>query len=243
MSWTPSEKRRSADQPPRAVERAVVGLPGHGRAQALGHRRGLGRKREAGLVDQAVEQVGPAREHVGERRRMREDQRKMPRKLRPRLEQAIEVDAARQPFDDVRQPVERAVRIGPGGDLAQQRREHRLERGPRRRRAQRSRLARPPVRDPPQSGRRGRRSRVCRSSSTRMSGIVRQPPFAVGRERIEQGLGPLDVRLQHARSARSPVARPWSCATPSSASRSSGSRCVCASSTICTRCSMVRSRR
>ena len=80
----------------------VVGLPGHGCAQPFGHCRWLRRKREARLVDQTVEQVGPTREHVGQRCCVGQDQCNMPRKLWPRFEQAVEVDAARQPFDDIR---------------------------------------------------------------------------------------------------------------------------------------------
>ena len=99
---------RSAAAPGRARGRTARrplrprSLPGHGLR--------LRRQGEAGLVDQTVEQIGPPREHVGERRCMGEDQREMPRKLRPRLQQAVEIDAARQPLDDVGQTIERALR-------------------------------------------------------------------------------------------------------------------------------------
>ena len=114
------------------------------------------------------------------------------------------------------------IRVGAGGDRLQQRRQHRLERLLRGRRAQRPRLARAPVGDVA----RGRfgvgEAELAQARASRMSGIVRQLPVA----RRARGCRRSRRRARRAAASRSsssaPSPSPCSCATLSSAAGSRG---------------------
>ena len=257
---SPSRDRAGRDGPRSAARRARNGaratsrrdpVERHGRtALRASPRRSrsaivsrLGRQGEAGLVDQPVEQVGRRASMSASGGAWARISASMSRELRPRLEQAVEIDAARQPLDDVAQAVERALRIGARRDRPQQRGQHRLERRPRRRRAQRSRLARAPVGDALQRDASDRRSRARQARRARMSGSFDSRPSRSGRKPVEQRSGRFDVRLRAARSARRRCPGREASRHRRARRRSSGKRWVCASSTICTRCSIVRSSR
>ena len=132
------------DEAPRAVERDIIRLLTHRPGEAPGELVRAGRHREARRVEQALEQLGPAAQLVGEHWRMRKHGREQLGELRPRLEQTEEVHAARQPLDDIAEAVERVVRAG-RSDRREESRKHRFEVVPRR--AEGSCLARAPVRD------------------------------------------------------------------------------------------------
>ena len=200
-----------ADHPPHAVERDVERVAGDRGEEALGQLVGVGRrKRERTVVDQPVEQGRPPRQLVGERRRMGEDQREQVGQLRPRLEQAVEIDPARQPLDDIAEAVERADGSGPAGDRAHQVGQHRLERRARRRRAQRPRPARAPVADPPQ-----RLVDVVEAHRGQLGaqdvGVVRQPLAALGRRARRTDAPTASTwAAQRRRAARARSSRPSS---------------------------------
>ena len=235
------------DHPPHAVERDRRTAR---RAIAAGEARrpasaasGGGAKRDC--VDQPVEQRRPPRRagRPAPARGLRICA-EMLGQLRPRLEQAVEIDPARQPLDDVAEAVERAHRVGARGDRAHQRRQHRLERRARRRRAQRPRPARAPVGDPAQRLVDGRRSPSRPVRARRMSGSFDSRSLALGDQPVELRADRLDMRRAARSSSAAPSSQP---VEPGDLRRappaSAGRRWVCRSSIICTRCSTVRSAR
>ena len=138
------------DQPPHAVERR---RHRDGRAWRRRAARQT-RPRRGGIAkldasNRPSNSSGRRAELVGQRRRMREDLGEQPRQRRPRLEQAEEIDAARQPLDDVAQAVERVVGIGARGDRLQQAGSIASNACCAGRRAKRARLTRTPVGDVP----------------------------------------------------------------------------------------------
>ena len=230
------------DQPPDPVERDVERLAAHrlpASARRASPASGGGAKLDASISPSSS--VGPPRQLLGQRRRMGEDQRQQVGQLRPGLEQAVEVHPARQPLDDVAEAVERADRVGPGGDRAQQAGQHRLERRARRRRAQRPRRPERQSAMRAQRPPRPRRSPAPQARRRRMSGSFDSRSLALRHQPVERRADRLDMRRAAIRAASAPSASPSSRATASSASASAGSRCVCRSSIIWTRCSTVRS--
>jgi hypothetical protein len=105
----------------------------------------VGRHFEAGRVEQAFEQLRPSTQLFGQCWSAREQFGQQLSERRTRLQQPEQVDAARQPVDDVAEAVERMAGVGADGDRLKQCRQHRLKRLLGRGGAQRSRLAGPPV--------------------------------------------------------------------------------------------------
>ena len=199
---------------------------------------------EARELSKESMQRGPPRKLVGKRRRMGEDPRQQCRQAGAGLEQPVEIDPARDSLDDIAQPIERMVGIGARWRLRRAMPEasprmlpsaagERSERAP----------ARPPFADPPHrrvrvaeaeldefsrsvAGSLGKRSL---SVASKLVERARRPRSTQGREPIEQFAPLRETRADRATSAIAAFA--------------SGSRWVCWSSIICTRCSMVRSRR
>ena len=124
---------------------------------------------------------------------MCEDLGQKPRQRRPRLEQAEQIYAARQPFDDVAQAIEGVVGIRARGDRLKQIRQHRFERMLGRRRTKRARLTRTPVGDVAR-----RLSGIAESDLRQLFGenvaIVRKLSPLVGRKAVEDCPNAIDVR-------------------------------------------------
>ena len=174
---------------------------------------------------------------------MRQDQRQHVGQRRPGLEQQpVEIDAARQPLDDVAEAVERMGRVG----AVRRWRAAAPAASPRTPCAPPASAASGPG---PSASRRCARSGAstcakpsCREFAGEDVRVVRQasvrdrpPARRTGRRRTRHAAAAI-------RAASPPSASPSSRRRPSSASGSAGRRCVCWSSIICTRCSTVRSR-
>ena len=193
-----------ANHPPHPVERDVDRVAGNRGGEARGKVGGVGRGRERAVVDQPVEQRRPPRQLVGQRRRMGQDLRDQRREPRPRLEQAVEIDPARQPLDEVAEAVERALRVGPRPRRAHQIGQHRFERRARRRRPQRPRAARSPVADTAQ---RFIRLEAHRDQfGTQDVGVVRQALAALADQPVELHANPVDMPLQRFEQSRAAFA-------------------------------------
>ena len=181
------------DQPARAVERDVIGTAAHRFGQHLRELLDFWRHGEARSVEQALEQLGPPGELVGERRRMGQHLGKQLGKRGPRLQQAEQVHAARQPLDDVAQAIERVIGIGARRNRLQESRQHRLERLLGRQRAKGTRLARPPVGNVPRCLGGIAEAKLLQLLPEDV-GIVGKLRPLVGGEAVEDRAGTIDVR-------------------------------------------------
>ncbi len=205
----PQCKAPLADHPPHPVEPFVVAQALAAFGQPDRHRRRVGRFGKARCVDQPVEQSRPPRQLVGQGGGVDQYLAQHPGQPRLGLEQAIQIDPARQPLDDVAEAVERMAGIRAVGDRTQQDRKHRLERRARCRRTKRAHLPRAPAAD--QSSHLSDIGKAHYGELVgQQIGIVRQMRTAVGGQAVEPAADEIDMgaqRLDQRLAALQPVKR------------------------------------
>ena len=113
-------KAHFAHSAPHRVEQALVILARFGARQPRCDLANTARQIERGHVNQRIEQIGAPRQIVGQARRMRQHAHHHVEQRRARLEQVEHVDGRRQLFDQLFPAQQRTVRIGRGGQRAQQ---------------------------------------------------------------------------------------------------------------------------
>ena len=228
------------DQPPDAVEANVIRLPPHRLGQKCGELVRRRRHCEARASNRPSSSSAAA-QLVGKSWRMGEHLGEQLGERRARLEQPEQVHPARQPLNDVAEPIERVIGIAARRNRLEQARKHRFEGFARRVRAQRPRLSRPPVADDAAAASTSAKP-SCASSPATMSG-------SLDRRRTRFGCKAVEDPSPRCRRAAAEIEQSAAAVEPVQKgdiverAGSAGSKCVCASSIICTRCSTVRSRR